>query len=133
MSGTAGAGVLNERLPTECATPQRTPDAGLLADASKSLAIEDVESQVITPVLPLKVFPAKSALELTRARIPGPLFWEMLTPRSKTSELPSTRTPALRGSPRRPVIGDLSCGKTRELARAIKLAMRVNIHPWPRW
>src|SRR5215467_2330470 len=104
MFGTAGAGVLRERLPSECATPQRTPDAGLLADASKSLSIEDVESQVITPVLLLKVFPAKSTLELTKARIAGPLFWEMLTPRNKTSELPSTRTPALNGSPAVPFV-----------------------------
>lgn len=65
MSGTAGAGVLNEWLPSECATPQRTPDAGLLADASKSLTIVDVESQVITPVLPFRVPPAKFTLELT--------------------------------------------------------------------
>ena len=103
MSGTAGVGVLNERLPIECATPQRTPDAGLLADAFKSLTIEDVESHVITPVLPVKVFPPKSALELTNAKIPGPLFSEMLTPRSSTSELPSTRTPALNGSPAVPL------------------------------
>lgn len=69
MSGTAGAGVLNEWLPSECATPQRTPDAGLLADASKSLTIVDVESQVITPVLPFRVPPAKFTLKLTKAKI----------------------------------------------------------------
>jgi len=103
MSGTAGAGVLNERLPSECATPQCTPDAGLFAAASKSLTIEDVESHVITPVLPLKVFPEKSALELTRVKIAGPLFWEMFTPRSRTSELPSTRMAALSGSPAVPL------------------------------
>jgi len=96
-------GTFRARLPSVWATPQRSPDAGLLTDAARSVTIVDVESQVITPVLPLKVFPAKSALELTSARIAGPLFWEMLTPLSSTSELPSTRIAALRGPPAVPL------------------------------
>ena len=64
----------------------------------------DVESQAITPALPLNVTPEKSALELTSVRMAGPLFWEMLAPRSRTSELPSTRTPALSGSPAVPLL-----------------------------
>ncbi len=83
---------------------QLTPDAGVLADMVRSETIVDVESQAITPALPLKAIPEKSALELTSARMAGPLFWEMLTPRSNASELPSTRIAALSGSPVVPLL-----------------------------
>lgn len=103
MSGTTGAGAFIGRLPSECAVAQATPDAGVLAVIERSETMVDVESHVITPVLPLNVTPAKSALEFTRAKIAGPLFSEMLAPRSKASELPSTRMAALGGSPALPL------------------------------
>lgn len=95
VSGTAGVGTFTRRLPSECAVAQATPDAGVLATTLRSETIVELESHVITPVLPLNVTPAKSALEFTRAKIAGPLFCEMLAPRSKASELPSTRMAAL--------------------------------------
>src|SRR5215472_9591210 len=99
MSGTAGVGPFTRRLPRDCAVEQATPDAGVLATTLRSETMVELESQVITPVLPLNVPPAKSALEFTRANIAGPLFWETLTPRKSTSELPSTRMAALSGPP----------------------------------
>ena len=82
---------------------QLTPAAGVLDGIARSETIVEVESQVITPPLPVKVFPAKSALEFTKARIAGPLFCEIVTPRSSVSELPSTRMAALSGSPAVPL------------------------------
>jgi hypothetical protein len=104
LSGAAGAGTLIKRLPSEWAVVQLTPDAEVLADMARSETIVDVESQAITPALPLKVTPEKSTLELTSAKMAGPLFWEMPTPRSSASELPSTRMAALSGSPVVPLL-----------------------------
>ena len=120
MSGTAGVGTYTRRLPSECAVAQATPDAGVLPTTLRSEIIVELESQVITPVLPLNVPPAKSALEFTRAKIAGPSFCERLTPRSSTSELPSTRNPPLRTLSRRTIrqkSSSMTCRRPRVYVR----------------
>lgn len=101
QSGVVGNDLKISRLPSACGVLQATPAVGIaLIDRVRSLTTQELESQVmICPcAFPENVTPVKSALELTSARIAGPLFWATCPPRRRTCEFPSTRMPALRGS-----------------------------------
>jgi hypothetical protein len=75
QSGVVGNDLKPSRLPRAWGILHATPAAAsALLDRVRSLTIQELESQSIIspPAFPAKVTPVKSALELTRARIPGP-------------------------------------------------------------
>src|SRR5260370_25843405 len=97
----------------------------------RSETIVDVESQAITPALPLKAIPEKSALELTSARMAGPLFLGRVVPRRKASPLPSTRLARASGWAVGPLFGVLFVPRPWGLSRPYTMLGAVTFAPCP--
>ena len=103
-SGTDGCCFVNDRFPREFGVRHAMPGA-VSGPVARSETMYALESHTTPPPLfELKDTPLKSALELTRTRIAGPMFCAIVPPRRNASEFPSTRTAALRGSPATPLL-----------------------------
>src|SRR5260370_12215213 len=88
QSGAAGWSLLTERLPNECGVRQLTPGA-VVVPVTRSEIMKALESHTTKPPLfELNETPVRSTLEFTSARIPGPVFCQIVPPRRNATELP---------------------------------------------